>query len=87
MSEEFDCFARAVPIPQPYSTKFQVYVRFISGLSRARDADKKKHLLSRKFNVPQKMSNEERTLLSSKTEKEKRLTLELHQKKTKKINL
>ena len=46
-------------------------------MSRARDADKKKDLLSRKFSVPQKMSNEERALLSSETEKEKQLKLKL----------
>ena len=56
MSEKFDCLAELCQSLNHIQQNFE----FISSLSRARDADKKKHLLSGKFNVPQKMSNEER---------------------------
>ena len=81
MSEKFDCFAKSCANPSTIYNKISSLYKSVSSLSRARDADKKKHLLSRKFSVPQKMSNEEKALLSSKTEKEKRLKLELHQTK------
>ena len=78
LSEKYESFAVSESNPSTIFNKVQGLYNRVATLNRNKNKKGKIDLFCKPFNVPQKLSNEEKSLNSAKSNKEKELITELH---------